>query len=133
MTRWTQDDINRLTKQKPITPSQPAKRSNNKLRATKVLIDGIVFDSKKEAKRYGELRTLQRAEIIRDLRVHPKYKLEVNGELVTTYKPDFDYLQDNTIVVEDVKGYKGGSTWAYFRLKIRLFQALYPNVVIKII
>lgn len=126
MTRWTEKDVIRLAGRSPSS-------GHNKLRAVKTVVDGLTFDSKKEAKRYQELRTLQRAEIIKDLRVHPKYKLEVNGELVTTYKPDFDYLQDNTIVVEDVKGYKGGATWAYFRLKIRLFEALYPNIVIKVI
>jgi hypothetical protein len=65
--------------------------SGNKFNAVKVRLDGYVFDSKAEAKRYGELKLLKRAGKIHSLDVHPKYALTVNGVLISTYKPDFRY------------------------------------------
>ena len=41
----------------------------------KVMIDGIKFDSKKEANRYQELKLMQRAGIISDLQRQVKYVL----------------------------------------------------------
>lgn len=49
----------------------------------KVTIDGITFDSKKEAYRYKELKLLQKAGEISDLRPQVKYIL-----IPAQYKPD---------------------------------------------
>ena len=45
----------------------------NKYRNTKTELDGIVFDSKKEADRYAELRMLERAGTIKKLELQPKF------------------------------------------------------------
>lgn len=84
----------------------------NKYRAKKVTVDGIKFDSKREAARYGELLLLEKAGKIRELKVHPTYKLEnANGAIkfksgrVAKYTPDFSYFEPGRgVVVEDVKG-----------------------------
>ena len=47
----------------------------NKYSNKKVTIDGFKFDSKKEAKRYSELKLLLRANKITDLILQPKYLL----------------------------------------------------------
>ena len=47
------------------------RKYNNK----KSIVDGINFDSKKEATRYKELKTLERAGIIQDLQRQVKYVL----------------------------------------------------------
>ena len=39
----------------------------NKYKAKKAVVDGIVFDSRKEAKRYTELKKLEEMGSIRDL------------------------------------------------------------------
>ena len=80
-------------------------RSRNKFGAVKVKLDGHTFDSKAEAKRYGELKLLERAGKITDLEVHPKYDLVLNGVLIATYKPDFRYYDavHRDPLVEDVK------------------------------
>lgn len=46
----------------------------NKYRNNKVTYDGIIFDSKKEAQRYAELKLLERTGRIKELRrqVHTK-------------------------------------------------------------
>lgn len=84
-------------------------------------IDGERFDSKSEARRYGELRLLERAGEIRELELHPQFSLVVNGRKVATYEADFAYSrQDGRRVVEDVKG--GVRTAAYV-LKKKLMRA----------
>jgi hypothetical protein len=97
-----------------------------KYHAIRTQLDGYTFDSKAEAKRYAELRLLERAKHIRCLTVHPRYPLEVNGILVCTYVGDFSYVNtaaDPTPVIEDVKGVK---TPAY-RIKKKLFEAIHPG------
>ena len=80
----------------------------NKYRNRKTEIDGIVFDSKREAQRYAELQILQRAGKIRDLSMQVEFELipKQDGERACKYKADFVYHMADTgkIVVEDVKG-----------------------------
>ena len=106
-----------------------------KYRAIKTEVDGIMFDSKKEAKRYVELKEKLDAGIIADLRLQPKFDCIINGKKVCTYKADFEYLlldeigpqgQISHYVVEDVKGFKTPT----YRLKKKLVEALYPGTVI---
>lgn len=95
----------------------------------KIIVDGITFDSKKEAKRYQELKMLERAGAIHDLQRQVKYVLipaqyERTGEVYTkgnnkgkpkkgrlierecAYYADFVYICDGETVVEDTKGMK---------------------------
>lgn len=80
----------------------------NKYRNKKTEIDGIVFDSLKEARRYHELCLLQRAGKIRDLSMQVEFELipKQDGERACKYKADFVYHMADTgkMVVEDVKG-----------------------------
>ena len=76
---------------------KPKKR--NKFNAVKKEIDGITFDSAKEAKRYSELKFMVSAGQISDLECHPKYELYAG----ITYKPDFRYIENGKTVCEDVK------------------------------
>lgn len=93
----------------------------NKFHNTKVEVDGIKFDSKKEAKRYQKLKILESEGIIRDLErqkvyeLIPKMPLEaprINSkgncsycERAVVYKADFAYrTAQGKLVVEDVKG-----------------------------
>jgi len=103
-------------------------RKKNKYGAVKVKEDGYTFDSKAEHRRYCELKLLQRAGDISDLAVHPRYPLEVNGERIAIYEADFSYTARTAprgaVVVEDVKGF----ATADYRLKAKLFRALYPTV-----
>jgi len=46
-----------------------------KYRAEPVIIDGVRFASKKEGKRYGELKLLEVAREISDLICHPRWPL----------------------------------------------------------
>jgi len=105
----------------------------NKYHAKKTVYDNITFDSQKEGARYLELKMLEKAGKISHLTVQPKYKLASphctvaypNGR-VAIYTPDFSYLSydDNTLIVEDVKGGKGTMTEAS-KLRMAVFSALY--------
>ena len=73
----------------------------------KVEVDGMPFDSKREAARWRELRLLERAGEISDLRRQVRYELvpKLPGERPVDYIADFVYRdKDGNEVVEDVKG-----------------------------
>jgi hypothetical protein len=83
----------------------------NKYHNVKTTIDGITFDSKKEAVRFCELRLLERAGEISGLQLQPKFLIQEayikNGRKVQAiyYIADFSYREKNgRFVVEDVKG-----------------------------
>ena len=86
----------------------------SKYHARKTTVYGIVFDSKREAARYVELRDLELAGKIRGLRRQVRYELipafDVDGKHYrpTAYIADFVYTDVKTgkEIVEDVKGMK---------------------------
>jgi hypothetical protein len=84
------------------------------------------FASKKEAERYKQLVALEKTKTIRDLKVHPIYKLEVEGVLICRYIADFEYYdyERDGIIVEDVKGRRDGLPYSMFLLKAKLMYAL---------
>ena len=93
----------------------------SKYRNIKTEVDGIVFDSKAEARRYAELRLLEKANEISDLRLQPKFNCKIHGKKICTYRADFDYYDGDQWVIEDVKGFR---TQGY-QLKKKLVEALY--------
>lgn len=96
----------------------------------KTVADGITFASAKEARRYGELKLLERAGQISELTLQPRFPLTVGGLKVCTYVADFQYrdMLLDEIVVEDVKGHK---TREYI-IKSKLFRALKGFPVVEV-
>lgn len=94
-----------------------------KFRAIRTEVDGITFASRKEARRYSELKLLERAKQISGLELQPVYRLEVNGALICKYLPDFRYIQDGKLVVEDVKS--DPTKTPVYRIKKKLLAALF--------
>lgn len=105
----------------------------NKYGADKIIVNGIAFDSKKEARRYSELLVLLKAGEISDLERQVKYTLipaqrepdiigpkggKKPGKLIEkecSYIADFCYLdKDGNQIVEDVKGCREGQAYALF-------------------
>lgn len=99
----------------------------SKYGARKTEVDGITFDSRAEARRYGELKMLEQSAIIKDLELQPRYPLYVNGIKVCTYVADFHYYdcEKGQWVIEDKKGFKT----PVYKLKLKFFRALYPNLL----
>lgn len=95
---------------------------HSKYHAVKTTVNGIKFDSKKEAERYCELLQRQEDGEIKDLKLQPHFTLQeafktVDGESVKAivYVADFAYREARMddggewywpLVVEDVKGVK---------------------------
>ncbi len=85
----------------------------NKYHSRKITVDGEVFDSHKEYKRFCELSLLERAGEVTNLQRQVKYELipsqRIDGRVVErpcTYVADFVYQQDGKTVVEDTKGFR---------------------------
>lgn len=85
----------------------------SKYRAKTVVVDGIRFDSQKEAKRYKYLKEEEKAGRIRTLTLQEPFELipaqYIDGKCVeraVKYKADFVYVQDRKLVVEDTKGFR---------------------------
>lgn len=89
--------------------------SNSKYHARKTTVDGITFDSRKEANRWTELRLMEKAGMIKDLErqkpfeLIPSQKDPDTGKTIERacyYLADFVYTENGNIVVEDCKGVK---------------------------
>lgn len=105
----------------------------NKYNSKKAVVNGIVFDSKKEAIRYQQLKSLEKINAISDLQRQVKYTLipsqkDESGKVIEqkcSYIADFVYKQNGQIVVEDVKGYRKGGAYAVFAIKRKLMLQNY--------
>ncbi len=123
----------------------------SKYKNKKIELDGIVFDSKKEAQRYVELKMLEKAGQISDLQRQVKYILipeqrepgtvgvrggVKKGKLIErecSYIADFVYKNANgETVVEDVKGYRGGGAYEVFKIKRKLMRHVHGIAVVEI-
>lgn len=115
-----------------------------------VIVDGIEFQSQREAQRYWELCQLEKAGEINNLLIQQPFVLvptqrepdipckRGNGfkqgkviEKAITYIADFTYTtKDGELIVEDVKGYRKGQAYAVFTIKRKLLLYFY-NIRIK--
>lgn len=98
-----------------------------KYHAKKTTVDGITFDSNKEADRYLVLKGMEADGAIEGLRRQVRYELipafDVDGRHYRPvfYVADFAYVEDGKDVVEDVKGMRTD----VYRLKSKLFARRY--------
>lgn len=110
-----------------------------------VTVDGIDFDSQREAQRYWELCKLEKAGEITNLQLQLPFVLiptqrepdipykrgfgYKQGRIIeksVTYIADFAYTtKDGEFVVEDVKGYRKGQAYAVFSIKRKLMLYVY--------
>jgi hypothetical protein len=94
------------------------------------VIDGIRFDSKAEARRYGELKLLTASKQIADLKRQVTFALYgKNGKAICRYRADFMYSEGDKIVVEDVKGV----ATPVFGIKAKLFADNYPDIELRVV
>lgn len=117
-----------------IISTYDAKRNRNKYRNQPTEVDGILFDSKKEAQRWQELKLLERAGEIRDLERQVRFELLPADPPVyprpLEYVADFTYMEvieGMTLwrrVVEDVKSPATRKNPVY-RIKKRLLYQTY--------
>lgn len=120
----------------------------SKYGSNKVYYNGIEFASRKEYVRYRELELLEMEGRIDDLELQKPFELvpaqyepstevykrgEKKGqpkqgkllEQAINYVADFCYKENGELVVEDVKGYKGGGAYEVFTIKRKLMLYKY--------
>lgn len=103
-----------------------------KYKNEKTVIDGITFDSKREAARYQELKALAARGVIEDFRHQAPFVLapgvrfsdEKRAKPALRYVADFAYKLDGRLVVEDVKS-KATAGAAAYRIKRHLMLAVH--------
>lgn len=107
------------------------KPRKHKYGAVRTIIEGIAFDSKKEATKYRELKLLKMAGEIIDIELQPEYILQDSyirhGKPIKAivYRGDFRVTyKDGRVVVMDTKGFR---TKEYL-LKKKLLLAKYPDI-----
>ena len=104
----------------------------NKYNSRKTVVDGITFDSKREAVRYTELLKKERDGLIQGLQRQMPFVLleryEIEGRKVReiVYKADFVYYENGVKVIEDVKGY----VTKEFAIKKKMFEKRYGKLTI---
>lgn len=111
--------MKKMTKMKPTS----------KYRNVKIVINGIKFDSKKEATRYQELLVLQKAGMITNLKLQDRFEIvpKQPGERKVVYVADFTYFtQNGKLIVEDVKSAITRKNTAYI-IKRKLMKLLLKN------
>lgn len=126
----THAEVAKVTKGKLgkfVALHKPSKYLNKK-----VEVDGIVFDSQKEAERYLELKALEAAGSIHFLRRQIRVPLVVAETLVAHWVADFEYIEGpiptGPLIWEDVKSDYTRKLPVY-RLKKKLVKAIYGREI----
>jgi hypothetical protein len=108
-----------------------AGKKPSKYRNRRTKVDGITFDSKAEANRYIELKSLQAAGQVRWFIRQPRFLLqegfEKDGRTFSPIEYVADFLicwADGSITVEDVKGMRTRE----YRMKRNMFEKRYPTL-----
>lgn len=112
-------------------------KAAHKYNAKRAELDGHRFDSQAEARRYAELRLMEREGLVHDIRLQPRFVLQESFKDTTgaryraiEYRADFQYTETSgCVVVEDVKGVDT-PVW---KLKEKLFRKRYPQVELRVI
>jgi len=103
-------------------PQDPVKRIKRaKYKNVKTIVDGIKFDSGKEAARWVQLRQEEADGAVQNLQRQVRFRCEVKGQLITTYIADFTYYRRGELIVEDCKGI----ILPIFKLKQKLVRACF--------
>jgi len=98
----------------------------------KTVVDGITFDSKKEAQYYSDLKWREKAGQVDDIQLQPVFPVSINGIKVFTYRADFSYVDVSgktpREVVVDVKGVKT----SLYRVKKKCVEAQYGIKIVEV-
>ena len=110
MLRWTDEQLAEYQGRRKATEAEAPARP--KYRNKKTEIGGVKFDSKAEASRFVELKRMEEAGLISNLKRQVSFELapavKIPGKRRMSpplrYFADFVYEQDGKQIIEDVKG-----------------------------
>jgi hypothetical protein len=97
-------------------------------RFTKCL-KGHTHASKGEANYCNELRLRELAGDIESYNTQITFDLKVNGIKICSHRVDFVIKEGNKLIVEEFKGFETD----VFKIKKKLFEAIYPKIEYKVI
>ena len=120
------------SKQAKALVINPGTSKTSKYNSRKVTVDGITFDSQKEAEKYIALKLLQRAGEILSFELQPEFELQPgyrgkDGKWVrpVKYRADFRVTYpDGRVVVIDTKGYRTRD----YLIKKKMLLYRYPEI-----
>lgn len=108
------------------------KPKRSKYNATKTMVDGVLFDSKREAAYYSELKIREKAGEVSGIDLQRAFPIIIGGEKVGKYISDFafiDHLQEDRLRVIDVKGFdtplsrfKRKCVSAFYQIKVEIVK-----------
>jgi len=128
MSNWTEADVARIQAR-----NAPADK-RSKYGSVKKQVDGITFDSTKEANRYVELLAMSRGGLITGLRLQPTFQLRAAGPsgevLCGEYRADFEYVRHGEHIIEDVKS--PATRTALYKLKKKIAEACHAISITEI-
>ena len=137
--RWSNDDYYAYQKRQQArkTVPQPLQKQppkKNKYGAKKTWVDGICFDSQKEAQYYQRLKLLVKAGGLAGYLVHGKMVCTEGTDKdnkATMYEPDFVLLfPDGTYRIVDTKS--EATITPVFKLKMKALREKFPQVNVEI-
>lgn len=104
-------------------------KRSNKYNAKPQVVDGINFDSKREARRWIELQIMARTGAVTDLErqvtfiLAPSVRIagEKRARPALRFKADFRYIYHGATIVEDAKGYSDTA----FRIRQHLMKSVH--------
>lgn len=105
-------------------------KPKSKYGAVRTQVDGIFFDSKREAARYTELNFMRQAKKITHLECHPSFPIDYNDNRICMVELDFRYFDvtRGEYVFEDVKG-KDNPLSALKRKLVQAFHGIKVEVI----
>ena len=126
-------DINAIMYTCPICHNRFFQNQKSKFQSVECIVDGIRFQSRLEARRYTQLKQMEKEGVIRNLVLQPRFLIQEKFKDPYTgkiYQPihyigDFLYVADGCQqVVEEIKGF----ATEVFRLKFKLVIHKYPEI-----
>ena len=129
--RWTEEELANFMAGKKGFLIEPPKKKPRVRGANRTVVDGINFPSEKEAKRYCDLKILERAGQIKNLKRQVTFPLVVKGHPIFPhgYIADFTYFEKDgeawRYVVEDAKGFRTET----YETKKQLMFAIYGVII----
>lgn len=126
----TEDEFEELQRRRGVAADPAPKPSKYHSKRTRV--DGILFDSQKEADYYCELKLRLQAGEIKGFCLQPKFILVpgMKDQKPITYRADFVTIySDGQAEVIDTKGVET----EIFKIKKKLFRVVFPELELKIV
>jgi hypothetical protein len=128
---------NAQTKTKSINQFKKATRAKNaqvqtksKYSNKKTIVNGITFDSKKEANYYCKLLNREKAGEILNIELQPvfilqeKYRHNGKGIRAIEYRADFSFIENGKKIIVDTKGFRT----EIYRIKKKMLLFKYPDI-----